>query len=100
MVSEAKMARVTLRVEKVETPEEKRRLKELHQARENLRFFLRNEEKLRSKYVNKFIAIKNKKVIFTADTADEMYANIQAAGENLKDLFCEYMRKEPRCYLY
>lgn len=99
-MSEAKTTRVTVRVEKVETPEEKEMLRELHHANQNLRFFLRNEEKLRSKYLNKYIAIKNKKVIFVADTADEMYAKIQAAGENLSDLLCDFMRKEPRCLLH
>lgn len=97
-MSKVKMAEV--KIVKLDPAVEKKMMVKLMRAREDVGWFFANEEKLRSKYLNKYIAIKNKKILFTADTPEEMYAKIEASGEDPNDLLCDYMRQEPRCLLY
>ena len=99
-MSKAKMAEVKFIVKKAETPEEKESLRQLHRMNEDMRWFFANEEKLRSKYLEKLIAVKNKKVAFTANNYPELYAKIRAAGEDIDDFLYQYISKEPRCLLF
>jgi len=99
-VSEVKMAEGKIILKKAETPEEKAGIRQLRRMSEDRRWFFANEEKLRTKYLNKIIAFKNKRVAFTADNYPELYSKIQAAGEDIDDFLYEYMSKEPRCLLF
>ncbi len=97
-MSKVKMAEV--KIVKLDPALEKRVTVKLTRAREDMEWFFANEKKLRSKYLNKYVAIKNKKILLIADTPEEMYTKIEASGEDPNDLLCDYMRKEPRCLLY
>jgi len=84
-------------MERINTPEETST--RFERATEDARWFLAHEEELHLKYPNKYIAVKEKKVVFSADTPEEMAAKTQAAGEDLNDLLCRHMGKEPNCLL-
>ncbi len=99
-MSEEKMADVKFVVKKAKTAEEKESLRQLHRMNGDMRWFFANEEKLRLKYLNKLVAVKNKKVAFTGDNYAELYAKIRVAGEDINDFLYEYMSKEPRCLLF
>jgi hypothetical protein len=58
-----------------------------------------NEEKLRSKYPNKFIAVKGKKVLFTNEEFKELFATIKAEGKDIDDFTIEYINEKPACLL-
>ncbi len=94
------MANVTVRIEKAVTPKQKAGLKQLRRMQLDLRWIFANEEKLRSKYLNKLVAVKNRKVAFAGDNPVELYATIRTAGEDINDFVYEYIRKEPACLLF
>jgi len=86
------------RTEKANPSEES--LRRLERSAQDTKWLLDNEETLRAKYLHKYIAIKNQKVVFVADTPEEMVAKTQAGREDLNNLLCGYMDKDPRCVIY
>jgi hypothetical protein len=63
------------------------------EAAEDQKWFLANEAALQSQYLYKYIAIKNQKVLFCADTPEEMIAKAKEAGVYLNRVLCSYMQK-------
>lgn len=47
---------------------------------DNYQFFLDNHDELLSKYANKFLVIKDKKVLYSGDTFEESLAKAQEIG--------------------
>ncbi len=76
---------------------EEEKVERLERAAQDMKWLLDSEDELRVQYMHKYIAIKNKKVVFSADTPEEMVTKTQAAGEDLNDLLCGYMDKGQRC---
>jgi hypothetical protein len=75
---------------------EEEKVERLERTAQDMKWLLDSEDELRTQYLHKYIAIKNKKVVFSADTPEEMVTKTLAAGENLNDLLCGYMDKGPR----
>ncbi len=98
-MNKSERALVKSKIEKVSASEEEK-LRHIEKSALDTKWLLDNEEALRSKYLNKYIVIKNQKVVFVADTPEEMVAKTQAAGEDLNNLLCGYMDKGPRCLIY
>jgi hypothetical protein len=95
-MSKSDKAPYRARIEKPSISEEEK-LRRLENSAQNTKWLLDNEDELLMKYLHKYIAIKNQKVVFVADTPEEMATKTQAAGEDLNDLLCGYMDKGPRC---
>ena len=94
------MAQVKIVKTNLDPATEKKILAGLKRGREDMRWVFANEEELRSKYANKFIAVRDRKVEFVNDDVRKLFATIKAAGEDLNDFMIEYVREKPVCLLF
>ena len=58
-----------------------------------------NSEALRAKYPNRYVAVKDKKVVYANEDAKRLLSTIVKAGENIDDFAVEYVRKQAACFL-
>ncbi len=98
-MSEARMAHVKIVKTKHDPALEKKMLANIENSRKDLQWIFANEEKLRSRYSNKFIAVKGKKVLFAHEDFKKLFAAIKAEGEDVDDFTIEYIREKPACLL-
>jgi len=54
-----------------------------------------NRDRLKEKYNNKYIAVKNFKVHYTADTMPEMVRKILESGDEVGDFIIEFITDKP-----
>lgn len=64
-------------------------------VQEDFMWILTNKEKLRTKYVNKYIAVENKEVKYTNGTIDGLIAKIKSSGKQVEDFAVEYIGESP-----
>jgi hypothetical protein len=65
----------------------------------DFRWIFANSEKLRSKYPNKYIAVKDERVVFAYADAKRLLDKIALSGLSADDFAIEYVRKKPSCFL-
>ena len=66
----------------------------------DFRWIFANTEKLRSKYPDKYIAVKDQRVVFAYDDAKRLLDQIALSGLSADDFAIEYVRKELSCLLF
>ncbi len=84
----------------VETPNSE---PNMSQQRENLRadykWISTQEETLRKKYLNKYVAVKNKEVLFADDNAYTLIDNLKAKGISVSNTAIKFLSDHPTCFL-
>ena len=70
-----------------------------NRVRSDFRWIFANAEKLRSKYPDKYIAVKGQRVVFAYDDAKRLLDRIALSGLSADDFAIEYVRKKPSCFL-
>lgn len=85
---------------KIEKKVDKELLKKYRRLHEDFLWILNNKEELRSTHANKYIAVENKKVLFSDDTMNGIMAKIIEAGQQVDDFIIEYIEKNPTHYLF
>ena len=79
---------------------EKELLIKNRKLRENFLWIFANEDVLRKKYANKYIAVKNKDVRFVSDTIEELISTINSSQKQIHDYAIQYITKEPANFLF
>ena len=59
-----------------------------------------NMRSLTAKYLKKYIAVKDQKVAYVADSMTEMVANILADGNDVSDYIIEYLQEEKQNFVF
>jgi hypothetical protein len=65
----------------------------------DFRWIFANMEMLRSKYPDKYIAVKDGRVVFAYADAKRLLDKIALSGSSADDFAIEYVRKKPSCFL-
>ena len=73
-------------------------LKKQHFLREDYLWIVGNKT-LRSEFENKFIVVKNKKVVYSDKSLPRLLRKITKSGERIDDFAVEYIRKHRACLL-
>jgi len=68
--------------------------------RENYQWIFLNEEKLRKKFPNKYIAVTNKSVRFVSGSIEEMKKEIIAANKEIFNYAIQYITEKPINFLF
>jgi hypothetical protein len=75
----------------------------MYQQRENLRadykWITTQEEILRRKYLNKYVAVKDKKVLLADDNAYKLVDNLKAGGISVGNTAIKFLSDHPTCFL-
>ena len=79
---------------------EKKLLTTNQRLREDFLWIFTNEQKLRRKYSNNYIAVKNKKVVFVDNTLENVMAEISSAHKNVLDYAIHYVTEKPSNFLF
>ncbi len=70
-------------------------LKRFYRLREDFLWILTTKKKLRKKYPNKYVAVRNRTVRFANDTIEELLAEIKTHREQVDDFAIEYIGEHP-----
>ena len=73
---------------------EKKLLKKHHRFTPDFKWLIYNEETLRDKYTDKYVAIENKAVKFSAKTLKKLISKVEASSRDIDDFIIEYIKKE------
>lgn len=65
----------------------------------DFRWIFDNTEKLRAKYPDKYIAVKDQQVVFAYRDAKRLLGKIALSGLSADDFAIEYVHKKPTCFL-
>ena len=79
---------------------EKKLLTNNHRLREDFLWIFANEQILRKKYSNKYIAVKNKKVVFVSNTIESIMNEIGLTHEHVLDYAIHYLTEKPSNFLF
>lgn len=79
---------------------EKKLLNKNHKLRKDFLWIFGNEQELRKKYSNKYIAVKNKKVVFANDTMEKLMNQINSAHKRVFDYAIHYITEKPSNFLF
>ena len=75
----------------------------LYQERENLRadykWLAAQDEMLRKKYLNMYVAVKNKKVVLSSNNAYKLLDNLKSEGISVSNTAIKYLGANPTCFL-
>lgn len=63
-------------------------------------WILSHIKQLRSEFPNKYIAVQNETVRFSADTVDKLIDSIRESQEQVQNFAVEYMSERPTSYLF
>lgn len=66
-------------------------VQELMQGNEELKWFSENYEKLRSKFKNKFIALRGKRVVMESKRMEDLVNELSKKYGNIEDFRIEFM---------
>jgi len=84
-----------IQVRDILSTEEEKTLKiSFQRYREGFQWILANRENLEKKYPDKYIAVKDKIVQFTADTMLDLVSKIRKAEMDVEDFVIEYIGTE------
>jgi hypothetical protein len=87
-------------VKKSNNPElEKELAKKHNKLRLDYLWIFANGEMLRAKYPNKYVAVKDQKVLYANEDAKRLITTITMAGEDINDFAVEYVHKKSTCFL-
>lgn len=79
---------------------EKELMKSNRKLREDFLWIFANEDKLREKYANKYIAVNNKRVVFADDTMKDIITEINSAKKQLQDFAIQFITDKPVNFLF
>jgi predicted aspartyl protease len=65
----------------------------------DFRWIFDNTEMLRSKYPDKYVAVKDQQVVFAYRDAKRLFAKLAMSGLSADDYAVEFVRKKPSCFL-
>lgn len=81
-------------------PEVKKKLLEKNRrAMEDISWIFANEEKLRTEYPDKYIAVEDKKVEFYSETIEGLVSKINSSNRKVDDFSIEYIRVKPATFI-
>lgn len=69
--------------------------REFHRLHADFRWVLDHMPELRSKYPNRYVAVKNKNVEYTGDTMEGIMEKIRQNNEQVDNFIIEYIEKQP-----
>lgn len=73
----------------------KKLLGKYHKNVETYLWIFANEEELRKKYPDKYIAVEDKTVKFTGETIEEVILKIKSSDKQVDDFVIEFIRTHP-----
>lgn len=72
-------------------------LSKLERLQHDYRWVATNYEALLDNFENEYIAVMNKKVMFTSKTLEVLFAMILSSKEHIDDFAIEHIKKRPTC---